>query len=218
MSVVVSVLHTLQFLVCSRAVLHLEILARWHQSAVANRSHRPRLRFTTVDRVLWAWLSQRWHGWSAALHVVEPATVLAWHRCGFAFLDMEKSTSTGRPGVPADVRARPRQGHTDHAPGLTLKEWLLGLERAVTRAICRLRLMTMTIPRSSNLQAATDRPSRAINLSRTHLSRRLRHILVTPVTLTRRERIADPDAAVKPAVLEILRPEGVQAKSFGVRP
>jgi len=81
-SVVVSVLHT-QFLVRSRTVLHLEILALRHQLAVANRSRRPRLRFTTIDRVLWAWLSQRWHGWSAALHVVQPATVLAWHRRGF---------------------------------------------------------------------------------------------------------------------------------------
>src|SRR4029450_2072873 len=37
-----------------RASLHLEIVALRHQLAVVNRFRRPRLRFTTVDRVLWA--------------------------------------------------------------------------------------------------------------------------------------------------------------------
>ena len=96
MCVVASLLHSLQFLIRSRAVLHLEILALRHQLAVATRPRRPRIRFTTLDRVLWAWLSQRWQGWSAALHVVQPATVLAWHRRGFRlFWTMEESTSHG---------------------------------------------------------------------------------------------------------------------------
>jgi putative transposase len=60
-------LQSLQFLIRSRAALHLEIVALRHQLQVANRSRRPRLRLTTVDRVLW---SQRWHGWRAALLVV----------------------------------------------------------------------------------------------------------------------------------------------------
>ena len=52
-----------------------------------------------LDRVLWAWLSQRWHGWRAALHVVQPATVLAWHRRGFRLFWTWKSRHrTGRPG------------------------------------------------------------------------------------------------------------------------
>jgi hypothetical protein len=63
-------------LIRSRASLHLQIVALRHQLAVVTRSRRPRLRFTTGDRVLWAGVSQRWHGWRAALHVVQPATVL----------------------------------------------------------------------------------------------------------------------------------------------
>ncbi len=110
MSVIIAVLHTLQSLVRSRAVLHLEILALRHQLAVANRSRRPRLRFTTIDRVLWAWLSQRWHGWNAALRVVQPATVLAWHRRGFRLFWTWKSRHrTGRPAVPAAVHALIRE-------------------------------------------------------------------------------------------------------------
>ena len=110
MSVVVSVLHSLRFLVRSHAALHLEIVALRHQLAVANRSRRPRLCLTTVDRVLWAWLAQRWHGWRAALLVVQPATVLAWHRRGFRLFWTWKSRHrTGRPGVPPDVRALIRE-------------------------------------------------------------------------------------------------------------
>jgi hypothetical protein len=112
-SVVVSFLHSFQLLVRSRAALHLEILALRHQLAIANRSRRARLRFTTVDRLLWAWLSQRWPGWRAALHVVQPATVLAWHRRGFRLVWTWKSRHrTGRPGVPADVRALIREMST----------------------------------------------------------------------------------------------------------
>jgi len=69
-SFIVSLLHSFCFLVRSRASLHLEIIALRHQLAVVNRSRRPRLRFTAVDRVLWFWLSRRWHGWRAALHVL----------------------------------------------------------------------------------------------------------------------------------------------------
>jgi len=53
-SVVVSLLHSLRFVVHSRIPLHLEVVALRHQLAIANRSRRPRLPFTTVDRVLWA--------------------------------------------------------------------------------------------------------------------------------------------------------------------
>jgi putative transposase len=60
--------------------------------------------------VLWAWLSPHWHGWRAALHVVQPATVLAWHRRGFRLFWTWKSRHrTGRPSVPHDVRALIRE-------------------------------------------------------------------------------------------------------------
>ena len=106
-SVVVSLLHSLRFLVRSRASLHLEIIALRHQLAVVNRSRRPRVRFATVDRILWAWLSRSWRGWRAAVHIVKPeAPVLAWHRRGFRLFWTWKSRQrTGRPPVASDVRA-----------------------------------------------------------------------------------------------------------------
>jgi len=75
-SVILSLLHSLCFLIGSRASLHLEIVALRHQLAVVNRSRRGRLRLTSADRMLWAWLSQRWHGWRAALHCNYPFGVV----------------------------------------------------------------------------------------------------------------------------------------------
>ena len=105
MSVVASLLYSLQFLVRSRAVLHLEIVALRHQLVVTSRSRRPRLRLTALDRALWAWLARRWRGWRSALQVVQPATVLAWHRHGFRLYWTWKSRHRiGRPAVSPDVR------------------------------------------------------------------------------------------------------------------
>src|ERR1035437_5500365 len=66
----------------SRQSLLLEMLALQHQLLVLSRSSkRPRL--TPLDRVLWAWLSQAWDGWKSRLCLVQPSTVLQWHRAGF---------------------------------------------------------------------------------------------------------------------------------------
>ena len=105
-SVVVSLLHSLRFTVRSRASLHLEIIALRHQLAVVNRARRPRLRLTSVDRMLWAWLAHAWCGWRSAVYIVKPETVVAWHRRGFRLFWTWKSRHrTGRPAVPQDVRA-----------------------------------------------------------------------------------------------------------------
>src|SRR5262245_14817045 len=76
-----------------------------HQLAVVTRPLRPRLRLTATDLVLWAWLSRTWRDWRSALHIVQPDTVVAWHRRGFRLFWTWKSRHrTGRPGVPAGVR------------------------------------------------------------------------------------------------------------------
>jgi len=106
MPIVVSVLLSLRSLVRSRAALHLEILALRHQLQILERSRRPRLRLTAVDRLFWVWLSRIWTGWRPALVLVQPATVVAWHRSGFRlFWTWRSRHRTGRPTVPADVIA-----------------------------------------------------------------------------------------------------------------
>jgi len=112
-SVVVSLLHSLRFTVRSRGSLHLEIIALRHQLAVVHRSRRPRLRLTSVDRMLWAWLVHTWCGWRSAVYIVKPETVVAWHRRGFRLFWTWKSRHrTGRPAVPHDIRALIREMST----------------------------------------------------------------------------------------------------------
>jgi len=60
----------------------LENLALRHQLLVLQRSvGRPRL--ARWDRVFWVWLSRVWVSWRSSLVIVQPATVLAWHRQDF---------------------------------------------------------------------------------------------------------------------------------------
>jgi putative transposase len=62
--------------------LAIENLARRQQVAVFKQSvKRPKLR--PRDRVFWVWLSWFWPRWRSALIIVQPETVIRWHRQGF---------------------------------------------------------------------------------------------------------------------------------------
>jgi putative transposase len=101
-----SLLLTLRDSARSRARLQLEILALRHQLHVLQRARPRRVPLTIPDRWLWVWLSRMWTGWRRALVIVEPATVVAWHRRGFGLFWRWKSRPrTGRPPVSKDVRA-----------------------------------------------------------------------------------------------------------------
>ena len=72
----------LRALLFGSAAIALENLALRHQLAVLQRSvNRPRL--ARWDRVLWVLLSRLWTQWRPSLVIVQPATVLAWHRQDF---------------------------------------------------------------------------------------------------------------------------------------
>ena len=84
----------------SRRNLLLENLALRHQLLVLIRnSHQPRLR--PMDRALWAWLSRAWSGWKIRLCLVQPSTVIRWHRAGFRRFCRWKSQprKTGRKTI-----------------------------------------------------------------------------------------------------------------------
>jgi transposase InsO family protein len=105
MPLVISVLLSLRSLIRSRAALHLEILALRHQLQVLERSRRRRLRLTAADRLLWVWFSRIWTQWRPALVLVQPDTVVRWHRQGFRlFWSWKSRHRTGRPTVPTEVR------------------------------------------------------------------------------------------------------------------
>src|SRR4029450_7353127 len=87
------------------AAVAIENLALRHQLLVLQRSvDRPRL--SRWDRILWVWLSRVWVGWRSTLAIVQPATVLAWHRQGFRLYWRWKSrpTPVGRPRLDAELR------------------------------------------------------------------------------------------------------------------
>ena len=88
----------------SRRDLAIENVALRHQLIVLQReSGRPRLK--DRDRLIWICLRRFWHGWHRALVVVQPATVVKWHRDGFRAYWRWKSRSTGgRPRINREVR------------------------------------------------------------------------------------------------------------------
>jgi putative transposase len=98
------------FFLCSRASLAAENLALRHQLGVLSRSaKRPRLR--PRDRVVWVWLSRLCRDWRSWLVIVQPETVVRWHRQGFKLYWRWKSRprKPGRPRVDAEIRELIRQ-------------------------------------------------------------------------------------------------------------
>ena len=101
-----TLLATLSSILCSRAALELENLALRHQLGVLQRSARKRPRLTAGDRLLWVWLSRIWSDWRSVLVMVQPDTVIAWHRKSFRLFWSWKVRrgQPGRPKIPREVR------------------------------------------------------------------------------------------------------------------
>ncbi len=104
-SVLLSLLLTLRGSARSHAALQLEVLALRHQLQVLQRTRPRRLRLAKGGPSA-GMLSRIWTGWRTALVIVKPETVIAWHRRGFRlFWTWKSRRRTGRPTVPADLRA-----------------------------------------------------------------------------------------------------------------
>ena len=89
----------------TRAALQAEILALRHQLAVLQKNAPRRLRLHRCDRLLWVLLYRFWSGWRRCLQMVQPDTVLRWHRRAFAWHWTRKSRRRpGRPEVAANIR------------------------------------------------------------------------------------------------------------------
>ncbi len=89
----------------SHRQLALENVALRHQLEVLQRTtKRPRLR--PSDRVLWAILSRFLLDWRRHLTIVQPDTVVRWHRAGWRlYWRWRSDPGPGRPRVPSEVRA-----------------------------------------------------------------------------------------------------------------
>jgi hypothetical protein len=87
----------------SHSGLVAENLALRQQLAVLRARRRPRLR--PVDRAFWVVLSRVWSRWGDTLAIVKPATVIAWHRRGFAKFWAFTWRRQGRPPLTEPIVA-----------------------------------------------------------------------------------------------------------------
>src|SRR5215470_7289217 len=101
---------SLQFLrLCLRfpTALAAENLFLRKQLALYQERHDTPRRATDATRLALTWLS-RWFAWRQALVIVQPATLLRWHREGFRLFWRWKS-HRGRPPIPVDLQVLIRQ-------------------------------------------------------------------------------------------------------------
>ena len=75
----------LSFRLRSRLTLELELVALRHQLTVLRRRRPDRPQLFSADRLLWVWLYRIWPQILDAMVLVKPATVITWHRKGFAW-------------------------------------------------------------------------------------------------------------------------------------
>ena len=85
--------------------------SRWRTSRCASswprcagKSRRPQARF--ADQLFWRWLHRFWGRWQEALILVQPETVIRWHRRGFRryWTWRSRRRGLGRPGIDRKVR------------------------------------------------------------------------------------------------------------------
>src|SRR6516225_7241185 len=127
--------------------LTLENLALRQQLAVMKRQ-RPRPRVRGADRWFWVCLARFWPNWQKSLLVVQPETVVSWHRGGFRLFWtwVSRRKRSGRPGMSRELRdlackmaeANPLGG-APRIHGELLKLGIEALERTVSRLMPKRR-------------------------------------------------------------------------------
>jgi hypothetical protein len=88
-----------------RPRLEAENLFLRHQLAIALRRAPARLRLRGSDRALLVLMTRLWPSLLGATHVVQPETILRWHRAGFkAFWHWKSRNRVGRPKIDRGLR------------------------------------------------------------------------------------------------------------------
>ena len=100
---------------------------------------------TASDRVFWLALRRCWPRWKETLAIVQPETVIRWHREGFRrYWRWKSRRRAGRPSTTAEIRALVRRMAAENptwgAPRIHGEILMLGLEvseRTVSRSMPR---------------------------------------------------------------------------------
>jgi transposase InsO family protein len=93
-----------------------ELTLRQQLATYASKPSRPRL--TPLDRTFWIILSRCWPRWKACLVIVQPETVVRWHRRGFRlYWQSISKRGPGRPPISPELRALIRRLATENGWG-----------------------------------------------------------------------------------------------------
>ena len=89
-----------------RARLEAENLILRQQLIVLRRKSPTRVRLWNIDRLLLVWLYRLYPSLLDAIIIVQPETVLRWHRHGFrAYWRWKSRHVGGRPRIDSEIRA-----------------------------------------------------------------------------------------------------------------
>ena len=104
-----AILHALGMFIAdlfkSRSRLEAENLFLRHQLNIALRRAPPRIRLRGSDRALLVWMTKLWPSLLGMTQVVQPETILRWHRAGFKIFWRWKSRNrAGRPRIDRGLR------------------------------------------------------------------------------------------------------------------
>ena len=100
----------------SRGRLEAENLFLRHQLTLALRQKPPRIRLRGSDRALLVWMIQLWPSLLDAVQVVQPETILRWHRAGVrAFWRWKSRNRAGRPKIDRELRELIRRMSLENA-------------------------------------------------------------------------------------------------------
>ena len=154
-SLVSSLFRLINLALPSRRSLILENFALRRQLAAYKRSgKRPRLRRS--DRLILVWLSRCWPDWRSAIVIVQPKTVVGWHRDAFRrywrWKGRQRGRKPGRPRLTREIRKliveMKRANPIWRAPRLHGELLKLGIEIS-ERTISRLLRKTRKPPSQS---------------------------------------------------------------------
>src|SRR6202171_225722 len=89
----------------TQAQLEAEIVILRHQLNVLRRRVPSQLKLTAADRLLFVWLYRLFPSVLNAIRIIQPETIIRWHRTGFRLYWRWKSRSRGgRPKIPGETR------------------------------------------------------------------------------------------------------------------
>ena len=104
LAIVVLVAASVANLFKSRRRLEAEILCLRHQLNIALRQRPARLPLRGSDRALLVWMTRLWPSLLGMAQVVEPATILRWHRAGFrSYWRWKSRKRAGRPRIDREL-------------------------------------------------------------------------------------------------------------------